>query len=171
MNRTVITAILLFTGVSVGVLLTWPKYQDFKILSVEAQIRSQELENKETYLADLMKVENDLKEFAAPLSKVEAALPLSPQLPRLYDFLQTTASFSGMSVKNIAASLEGQKDSFLMRTIPITFELSGSFNAIKELVSRLNLASRMMTLQSLSISSGQEPERFHVVIQLHAYSY
>ena len=58
-----------------------------------------------------------------------------------------------------------------MRTIPVVFELTGSFNAIKELISRLNFASRVVTLQSLNISSGQESGRFNVIIQLHAYSY
>ncbi|MDA1337565.1 MAG: type 4a pilus biogenesis protein PilO [bacterium] len=171
MNRTIIVAILFFFGVVIGALFTWPKYQDFQQLSFEAKARFQELENKETYFADLVKVKTDLVELTLPLSKVEAALPLSPQFPLLYDFLQNVASLSGMSVKNIAASLEDRKEELLMRTIPVTLELSGSFGAIKELISRLHSASRIVTLQSVSISQGQDAQRFNVIIQLHTYSY
>jgi len=172
MNRTTTIALLLFTGVVIGIFFTWPKYQDFSQLSFEVEARLQELENKEVYFQDLLRVEEDLLKLALPLAKVEAALPLNPQLPRLYDFLQATASFSGMTVRNIAASSIGeQKEGLLMRTIPVTFELSGSFDAIKELIARLHSASRMVSLQSVGIFPGQERERFNVIIQLHTYSY
>jgi Tfp pilus assembly protein PilO len=172
MNRNLYIGILLFVGIVLGIFLTWPKYQDFQQLSLELQIRQQELENKETFFADLAKVKIDIAKLKEPFLKVEAALPLDPQLPQLYDFLQTSAAFSGMSVRNIAASIENQEQALLMRTISVAFELTGSFAAIKELVSRLNFASRVVTLQSLSISSlNQETGRFNVIIQLNTYSY
>ena len=171
MNRTLLIAILLFSGIASGIFLTWPKYQDFKLLSFELQVREGELENKETYFRDLAKVKADLVELQGPLLKVEAALPLNPQLPLLYDFLQTSAAFSGMSVKNISASVENQTQALLMRIIPVTLELTGSWGAVKELISRLETASRMVLVQSLNISAGQEAGRFNVTLRLHAFSY
>ena len=129
------------------------------------------MENKETYFRDLAKVKADLVELQGPLLKVEAALPLNPQLPLLYDFLQTSAAFSGMSVKNISASVENQTQALLMRIIPVTLELTGSWGAVKELISRLETASRMVLVQSLNISAGQEAGRFNVTLRLHAFSY
>jgi len=171
MNRTLLIGILLFAGVATGIFLTWPKYQAFQQLSFELKAREQELENKETYFADLTRAKADLAKLAEPFSKVEAALPLDPQLPSLYDFLQTTAAFSGMSMRNISASVQDQKQVLLMRTISVTLELTGSYDALKELISRLETASRMVALQSLSISGGVDPERFNVILQLHTYSY
>ncbi|MCH8987031.1 type 4a pilus biogenesis protein PilO, partial [Patescibacteria group bacterium] len=140
-------------------------------LSFELQEREQELENKEIYFADLTKVKADLGKLQEPFSKVEAALPLDPQLPALYDFLQTAAAFSGMSVRSISVSVQDQTQALLMRTIPVTLELTGSYGALKELISRLNSASRMALVQSVNISSGQEVGRFSVTLQLHTYSY
>ena len=171
MNRTLLIGTLLLFGIAVGICLTWPKYQDFQQLSFELKTREQELENKETYFADLARIKAELVEFAEPFSKVEAALPLDPQLPALYDFLQTSAAFSGMSVRRISSSLEDQTQALLIRTISVTLELTGSYGALKELISRLGTASRMAALQSLSISGGQDPERFNVTLQLHTYSY
>lgn len=172
MSRTLFIGILLFCGIVLGVFLTWPKYQDFQQLSFELQARQQELENKEIFFADLAKVKEDIVQLQESFAKVEAGLPLDPQLPRVYDFLQKSAAFSGMSVRNISASIDDQKQELLMRTIPVAFELTGSFNSIKELISRLNVASRIVTLQSLNISSlNQATGRFSVSIQLHTYSY
>lgn len=171
MNRTLLIGILLFVGVAAGIFLTWPKYQDFQLISSELKEKEQTLENRETYFADLARVKADLLEFTEELAKVEAALPSDPQLPALYDFLQSTAALSGMSVRDISASVQDQKQALLMRTIPVTLELTGSFGAVKELVSRLNTASRMAFLQSLNISGGQDPGRFNVTLQLHTYSY
>ncbi|MCH7551821.1 type 4a pilus biogenesis protein PilO [Patescibacteria group bacterium] len=171
MSRNLFIGILLFVGIVLGIFLTWPKYQDFQQLSFELKVRSQKLENKEAFFVDLKKAKRDIAQLQEPFLKIEAALPLNSQLPQLYDFLQTSAAFSGMSVRNISALVERQEQALLMRTIPVVFELTGSFNAIKELISRLNFASRVVTLQSLNISSGQESGRFNVIIQLHAYSY
>jgi len=171
MNRPLFIGILLFLGVVLGIFLTWPKYQDFQQLSFELKEREQKLENRETYFADLARVKADLAEFQEPLLKVEAALPLDPQLPVLYDFLQTTAAFSGMVVRDISASVQDQKQEFLMRTIPVTLELTGSWEALKELISRLETASRMALVQSLNVSLGQEDGRFNITLQLNAYSY
>ena len=171
MNRNLFIGILLFLGIALGIFLTWPKYQDFQQLSFELQEREQKLENKEIYFADLTKVKADLGKLRESFSKVEAALPLDPQLPALYDFLQTSAAFSGMSVRRISSSLEDQTQALLIRTISVTLELTGSYGALKELISRLGTASRMAALQSLSISGSEDPERFNVTLQLHTYSY
>ena len=171
MDRILLIGILLFSGIALGIFLTWPKYQDFQQLSFELKAREQELENKETYFTNLAKVKADLVELQEPLLKVEAALPLDPQLPALYDFLQTTAACSGMSVRNISVSVEEKEQALLMRTISVTLELIGSWDAIKELISRLNTASRMTFVQSLNITEGLDPERFNVTLQLRTYSY
>ena len=171
MNRTLVSGILLFIGVSVGTFLTWPMYQTFQQLGVELKDLQQKLENRETYFADLVKVKVDLVELAAPLSKVEAALPLDPQLPSLYDFLQRSSALSGMSLRNISATAESQTQSLELRIIPVTLELVGSWSALKELLGRLNTASRMVSLQSLNLSGGTDPARFNIDLQLHAYFY
>jgi len=171
MNRTLLIGILLFTGVAVGIFLTWPKYQTFQQLSFELKDHQQKLETRETYFADLIKVKASLAEFTEELLKVEAALPLGPQLPLLYGFLQRSSALSGMSLRSISSVVESQAQSLELRTIPVTLELVGSWGALKELLGRLNTASRMVSLQSLSLSGGQEVERFSVTLQLHTHFY
>jgi len=171
MNRTLLIGILLLVGFAVGISLTWPKYQAFQQVSFELASRQQELENRETYFADLTRIKATLAEFPDQLAKIEAALPQDAELPALYDFLQTSSALSGMSVRNISASLGGRPQGLKMRTIPATLELTGSYGALKELVSRLKTASRMAQVQSLNISGASDPGRFNVTVQLHLYSY
>lgn len=171
MNKTLYIGILLFVGVAAGIFFTWPKYQTFQRLSVELKERQQELENQEVYFADLARVKADLAGFEEQLLKVEAALPSNAELPALYDFLQTSAAFSGMSLRNISSTVENQAESLKMRTIPVTLEVTGSWSGVKELLSRLKTASRMVSLQSLSLSGSQDPGRLSVTLQLSGYSY
>ncbi|MDP4007052.1 MAG: type 4a pilus biogenesis protein PilO [bacterium] len=171
MNRTLYIGLLLFSGIAAGIFVTWPKFQEFSALALQLKERQREVENRETYFANLTSVRSTLEELKEPLAKVEAALPSDPQLPALYDFLQGTSALSGLSVRNISSSVDDKAQALEMRTIPVTLELTGSWGAIKELVSRLQTASRIVSLQSLNVSGTENPGTFQVVAQLNAYSY
>ena len=171
MNRTLYIIILSFVALGVGIFLTWPKYQEFQVLRGQVKNQRVELNNRQNYFADLESVQGELLPFAEKLAKVQAALPDNPQLPALYDFLSRSAAFSGLSLRSLSSSVPQRANMLEMRTIPITLELTGSYGALKELLSRLQSSSRMTHVVSLNISDSQEPTRFSLTIQLNAYSY
>ncbi|MDP2735195.1 MAG: type 4a pilus biogenesis protein PilO [bacterium] len=172
MNRTLYIGILVAGAVGIGTVFTWPSWQDYQLLATQLRERQQELENREAYYADLREIAERLSEFPEELAKVEAAIPDDPGLPSLYDFMQSEAALSGMNLRTISALIDSKGEGVQeMQVIPVTLELSGSYGAAKEFLSRLKVASRMTSLQSLNVSGAQESGLFNVTLQLHAYSY
>lgn len=160
------------SAVGIGVVFTWPSWQDYQLISLQLKDRERELENRETYFQDLREAADALSQFPQELAKVEAAIPDNPGLPALYDFLQAEAALSGLSMRSISALIEPEQEGTPeMQVIPVTLELTGSYNAAKEFLSRLHTASRLTSLQSMNIASAQEAAFFNVTLQLHAYSY
>lgn len=153
-------------------LLTLPRYQDMQVSRTQERELTRELQNRETYFADLRDVQARLDEFPDELAKVEAAIPGDPRLPALYDFLQSSAAFSGLTLKSISSSLkEAAGGSLVLRQIPVTLELTGSYNAAKEFLSKLYTASRMAQVTSVNLTGGTSANTFNLTLQLQAFSY
>ena len=170
MNRTLLIGLLLLGGVAIGLFLTMPAYQEYQQDRFLLGQRAQEVKNQETYFADLASVKARLEEFPRELAKVEAALPLDPELPLFYDLLQKNAALSGMVLQSIAVSLEEAKDQPLRR-ISAVVEFTGSYGSLKQLLSNLNRASRAVALRAVNISGSQDQGTLKAILELKAYSY
>ena len=94
-----------FFGASIIVLvvLVWPKYQEFTALSSENNLRQENLEHLESYFQNVGQLKSQIDEKGAAVAKIDTALPADPALSSLFNFLQKTASQTGMILKSIGA--------------------------------------------------------------------
>ena len=93
-------------------LFTWPKYQELSSLNRNIEEKKLELLSNIEYFSHIRGVAEELRAYEASLSKISSALPEDPLLPATFNFLQNTASQSGLVLGEVAVgnviSLEGK---------------------------------------------------------------
>lgn len=171
MNRLIIIIILLLISLILGIFLILPKYEDLSFLKKKIREKQAELQSKEEYFKNLGEVAEELKNYQSQLSKIDSALPDHPQLPALFDYLQKTASQSGLVLKGISVAFvtPGQKVGETRET-PLTLVLSGSYSAFKNFLSTLEKSARLIETESISFASVEGgPFNFNLRIKVHSY--
>lgn len=172
MNKPLYIGILLLGAVLVGIFLTWPKYKDFLLTQKQVQEKQQVLRSRQDYYASLRGVEDSLRQYEAKLAKVKAAIPSDAQLPALYDSLVKEAAFSGLVVRGMAVTAKGESAGDLkLQSLPISMELVGSYQGIKQFLENVKLSSRIRSVDSLTFSGAETGAGFSLSIQMTAYSY
>lgn len=172
MNRQISIVILFVLAIIVVVLGTWPSYQEFAALKNQAQAKERELENREVYFNDLKTIEQDLKEKADELAKLDAILPDNPDIPLLYDLISRISSGSGLVLKDIFSTIEKKEDSDSgIKEITVDVNVEGSYEGIKEFLSAARNAGRMLDVNSVSFLTPKEGEIFKFSITISAFTY
>jgi len=96
----------------------------------------------------------NLKNYQIQLSKIDSALPDTPELPALFDFLQKSASQSGLVLKGLEATSGTQAEEGLRET-RLNLLLIGSYTSFKNFLSVLEYSSRLIETESLTFSSSE----------------
>ena len=163
-----ITFILIIT-------LVLPKKEALDSSQKRVEEKMAEIQGKEEYFANLRLLSAKLKNYQTQLLKIDSALPEDPGLPTLFDFLQKSASQSGLVLTSVKLSalptpvvLE-EKPEFQETKIDLT--LSGSYPAFKNFLSVLEKSARVIALESLTFSTKPKEEAFKFDLKIKAYSY
>jgi Tfp pilus assembly protein PilO len=176
MKKTFIITISLALAILFGLGLVWPKYQAFSNLQAEIEARNKELESKRDYFSQVEKISQDLKIYEAQLAKISSALPPDPSLPALFNFLQKSASQSGLilekiSLGGIVAQKKDEKPG-VIKEIMVNMELSGSYESFKNFLSAMEKSARLIEVESISFSSPEEPgDPFSFELSIKTQSY
>lgn len=171
------TGLLIFilVGVSalVGLLFTWPAYQDMRLMRSDIQKRRQEYETREAYYTTLREAKSRLQERAAEIARLDAAIPNEQGLPALYGMLQAMASESGLAVRSVNSSPVGQSvPDVRARQITIDLKLTGTYASFKTFLERIKTAPRFLNVQEVAFSSSRSTTiPFDFSLLLNAYSY
>ena len=171
MNRLIVIVILLFVSLILGMLLILPKYEDLSFLRKKIQEKQAELQFKEEYFQDLGEVAEELKKYQSQLSKIDSVLPDDPQLPLLFDYLQKTASQSGLVLKGISVvSVAPGRPVTEIKETSLSLVLSGSYSAFKNFLLTLEKSARLIETESISFASV-EGGQFNFNLRIKVYSY
>ena len=185
MSRPILTFIFFFIALGLGFGLVLPKYQSLKVIREEIKNRSIELQNKTEYFEQVKTISRQLEEFREELSKISSALPSDPSLPSLFDFLQKTASQTGLVLEEISLggiktretgketgevelkdALAGTKEIYL------DLKLAGTYPSFKDFLSAIEGSARIIQVQQISLSSPTKPEAapsFELKIKTQSY--
>ncbi|OIO46929.1 MAG: hypothetical protein AUJ31_00790 [Parcubacteria group bacterium CG1_02_39_15] len=177
MNRLVIIFISLFLALVWGVFFVVPKNGELTFLRKEIQERRAELQSKEAYFASLRQLSQRLEEYQTPLAKVESAIPDTPELPTLFDFVQQSVSQSGLVLKGLdvvtpVGITEAQKaasKSTPLKDTYLNLVLGGSYPAFKNFLSLLEKSSRFIEVELITFST-QETEEIGAKIRVKVHS-
>ncbi len=174
MNKLIIIAGAVVLSLVLGLTMLWPKYQKLQILWSDITINELDLQSKENYLSQIKEVSLQLKQYQEPLAKISSALPQDSSLPSLVNFFQSSAAKSGLILEKIswieAIAPEGKS---ALKETQLTFQLAGSYEALKNFLSVLESSARIIEVQKvfISIPKKESKESPSFNIDVKAYSY
>ena len=146
--------------------LTWPKYQAFKNLQLNIKVKEAELQSKQEYFSQIKEISKQLEEYTDSLNKISSALPETPSLPSLFNFLQLSASQTGLVLGEIILGGVSKGE------IRVTCKLIGDYPGFKNFLLALENSARMLEVESMAFKSPEKPtESFTFVVQIKTYSY
>jgi Tfp pilus assembly protein PilO len=167
----IVSAISFLIVIAVAVLVLWPKFQELQKLQGDIERERAEIQLKKEYVLMLDEAMAELESNKAEVSKIRTALPVNPSVPSLFNYLQRTASGSGLILTEISPFTVSSSVAFanLKQTV-FTIKASGPYPSFKNLISTLEKSARLIEVESISLSSGQE-ESFDFNLRLKTFSY
>ncbi|HJN62037.1 MAG TPA: type 4a pilus biogenesis protein PilO [Candidatus Parcubacteria bacterium] len=173
MPRFLITAIGFGLALLIGLVLLWPKYQDFTDLRQQIKKKNIELQYREEYFIKINEVSDELVGYESALLKIDSALPQNYSIPALFSFLEVESSRSGLILKEVALeSIKNSDQEPEIKIISLEVLLSGSYPSLKDFFSNLENSARLLEVKNLSFSYPEEPEdpfTFQLLIQARSY--
>ena len=176
MSRLVIIVVLLLISLSLGVVLVWPKYQDFQVRQSEIQQKEEELNSRSEYFSKIRDISAELDQYEDNLAKISTALPNEVSLPPLFDYFQQVSAQTGLVMENIEFAMvqpsEEEKEPAKFKKIDVSLELSGSYPALKAFLSAVEKSARFFEVKTINFSSPKESkEAFSFDLDIVANSY
>ena len=174
MSKTLISIVFIALALIFGTIFVLPNYQELDLLWQSIKRQEEEIAKRKEYFQDLRNTAEELKNYQEQLAKIDSALPPDTDLPALFDFLQKTASQSGLFLKSISHSA-AQPSSEITgpEETTVSLSLSGSYPSLKEFISDyLEVTSRLIEVESISFSSSPEegPREFNLTIKVYSYA-
>ncbi len=172
----IIIVISLILSIAVGIIWLWPTYQDFSKLKTQLAQKKIELANQNKYAQQLQEIGEQFDEKKELVDKINNALPISPHISSLLDFLQESAKQTGMSFEDIGwhelTSSEIEKIKTRMREYSVRITASGSYSAFKNFLFVLERSARLIDVvqTDFSLSSEQgKPMSFELILKVRSY--
>lgn len=182
MSKTYLAIAFLAVALLGTIFFTWPKYQEFNSLRRNIEIKGQELRSKTDYFDHIKEVAKELEAYEESLSKISSALPGDPFLPATFNFLQNTASQSGLVLGEInvgaISTLEGKPVTGAEEALPsevkainLTIGLAGSYQSLKSFLAEVESSARIIEVKSIQFETPEEDEPFSFNLEILVYYY
>lgn len=172
MFRQTIILISLLAVFLTGFLFAWPQYQNLREVRLKIQEKKAELQYKEEHFSNLRKISEEVKNYEPELLKINSALPQTPSLPSLFNFLSKTAVQNGLVFKNIGSFVVApSKEKAGIKEVSLDIAVAGSYPAFKNFLSALEKTARFIEVENIGFSSPQEKELFSFNLRIKAHSY
>lgn len=154
-----------------GILVIWPKYQDFSDLGNRVGVKESELQYNEEYFRELDQIKEKLEEKAEEVSKIDSALPQEKSLPSIFDLIQGISSESGLIFQSLSPFAVSYSEEFPgIQETRFTVVLLGTYPSFKSFLSVLEKSARMIEAENISFSSeGEEPLKFSLRLKVYSY--
>ncbi|MBI2450400.1 MAG: type 4a pilus biogenesis protein PilO [Candidatus Nealsonbacteria bacterium] len=168
-NRLII-AVMIFVAVALlGLLLVWPKYQDFQLLRGNLEQKKIELSSKRDYYDYFRNIGGKLEQYNDVLPQIDAAISEGYSLPALFYYLQRRAGESGLISESIqAGEISGSKE---VKEINISFKVSGTYSSLKSFLYALENSARLFNIKKVNFSIPERGGPFSFDLELTTYSY
>ena len=160
---------ILFILISIFLFLrfTFPKQKTVSNLYFQFLQKKKEFESTQRYIKEMQNALEKLKNYQEELAKIDSAIPEDPSIPAVFEFIQKTASKSGLILESVGSFgfvTEGK-----MKKWTTSFKVKGDYPSLKNFISFLEKSSRLIRINTLSFS-GQE-KSFSVDFSVSFFSY
>ena len=165
----IIIITILATALAFGFFLTWPKYQDFRQISLELEQKKAELESKTAYYAEVKDIWSKLEGYDDALAKIDLAVTKTYSAPVLLNYFQQTTNETGLLLENL--TLGSVAAIGKVKEISFNLGASGSYSAFKSFLSALENSERLFKVKSIKLSSPEKEEGPSFNLDISTYSY
>ena len=167
-KRLLITIAILTSAFILGLILVWPKYQDFQLVRLKLEQKESELNSKTAYYSKIKNIWGRLADNTDALVKIDSALPQSYSIPVLFNYLQQTANETGLIVENLAfgEAIQGK-----FKEITVRLEAKGAYFSFKNFFSAIESSERFFIVKSIDLSSPEKEKIISFTLEISAYSY
>lgn len=143
---TILIISLIFTQVGIV-----PKYNQYKRLSSQWEKAQQNLEAKQKYYAQLFTINGKLQQYQTAVAKVGAALPMAPDAPALYRFIQEKASENGLILKGLGGLEVSRPKNSAIGVIQFGGVVQGNYGALLSFLKSVEDSARLINVTSVSL--------------------
>ena len=143
-----------------------------KLRQVRVDIKTSEflLLQRQERFSNLSAISEKLDGYQASLANVDSALPADPEVPSIFSYIQKTASQSGLFLGDLGSYQIGEmEERSNIKEITFGLKVSGSYPALKTLISALEESARFFEIENFSLSS--EKDGFSFDLSLKTFSY
>ena len=143
-----------------GYFLVWPKYQEYKTVKKEFDLKDEEIKTKEEYLPKLETISKRLEEASERVNIVDSALPTEPSIASLYNYFKKTTSENGLILNQISVTslYNPIGDGSNSEEMLFSASVIGSYDSVKLFLAELYLSARIIEVKSIGISSSEGGE-------------
>lgn len=167
----IIAAISFLIVIALAVLVLWPMFQELESVWGDIETGKMELQIKQEYVSKLDGIKEQLDEKRTEISRIQTTLPSNPSVPSLFNYLQRVSSEYGLILTEISPFSVSSSSSFTdLRETTFSIKASGSYSSIKDFISSLEKSARLIEVESISLSPGQETA-FEINLRLKTFSY
>lgn len=165
--------IIALTIIAIPVFLV-PYYNSFKRLEVVLSNKEKQIEIEKEEVKKVEEAHQKLIDYSSEVNKIESAFPIKDLLiPEFYNFAKQEIPQSGVVLKDIgggrSASSGGEVEAEIEKTI-FSVSVTGSYLNFKNLLSNLYRSSRLVSIESISMSRPDESGLFQFNLSLGVYS-
>lgn len=166
MNKLITISAGLVLALLIGLTLTWPKFQGLRVIQQKVDAKYEELQSKENYFQKVGQVYSQLQDHTEALEKIASALPQTPALPSLFNFLQSSASQTGLLMDEI------ELIDMTKGEIKVGCKVLGEYPDFKNFLKAVEDSARLVEVEEVSFEVSEdlgEPIEFSVNIKAQSY--
>ncbi len=176
MKNPILLVSIFFLILILGIIfLWWPQYQAFNNLKEEIKVKKIELQAKEEYFSYLEEIPSKLKNYDSELKKIDSALPSSPEVLHLLNFVWEKSLQNGLILEKIeignTSPLKDNGKELEILKIHLGFSFSGSYLAFKNFISELQKSARLIEVEELSFKTITQKEIFSFDLKIWSHFY
>ena len=135
-----------------------------------------ELKSARLVIADMNKIENDLRENSEKVESYEKKLPAEQEIPALLENLSNMAKGSNIKIVSIVPAVSYFKDdksvkkSLIYREIPILITAKSGYHELGHFLNNLENADRFMKVVDIGIKANKtSPNKHDVELMVCTY--
>jgi len=159
--------IIIIVSATFAMLLTWPRYQELNDQNLKVAQKKIDLETRQEYFRNLEEVAAEFKNYGPSIIKIESALPDSPNVAALANYLEASAIKEGLILKKLEYAAGDQVNPTKAFTpaqenqnqgqteanqFSIDLILSGSYPAWKNFITDIEKTSRLVEIETAEIA-------------------
>lgn len=153
----IISLLLIPAIAGAGFWLGLPKYENWKKLKADLEVKIIQVKAKEEYSARLREASQALKDYSEEMSKISSGLPLTADFPSLFNFIEELTTQSGVLLEDLqAGNVAPLTDNTEVKAVSFSLSVAGSYSAMKNLLTALHKTARLVEIDGISFQSSEE---------------